>query len=535
MSPNYTYFINGNSVNPAGEWSLGVKKASEDFPFCKDYRIKLEGELIFSGVDYDLLKSFDCCEELKFDIYCNEVLYWTGYFNYPLNFEFDEDLCQAKGTPGARDKYYYYDLYADLEKEIAPTDTFTYQRNFPALPAEWFMGCIPCEPLWDIITYLGKTVPLWPIGYTTNVKSAFFNDSDDGFPSGPYPVANGINYVTGFANKLKHVIMAMTDEVCSLGVTVGTWPSWSWNDLMDILHNEFNTWWYIDENGDVRIEHISFWGLYFGVNYDLTTINNGHWIKDSSKYRYTVEEMPQSESWELSEFHRIAAPNWGPSGFTYYNCRLPKNQSYIKTYELGNLASDFEYIAPGAIGSHLELSPDDCADIPSGSYMFLRCIEDTDVPFGADYPALPGCNPDYVVWFSIYQPEDPHERLNAHLSSVNLLINYWFHDRPFWDGYLGISGRDVIFYSTEYIMKQIEIFFPSCCDNALISLITGGLGQPILYEFGINMNKFIKTQYGNGEIYTGNINSGNFAVELIFENNCLPDGEATTWPNKEYY
>jgi len=535
MTPTYTYFINGIQVNPQGEWSLASKKASEDFPFCKDYRIKLKGELIFAGVDYTLLKAYECCEELKFDIYCNDVLYWVGYFSYPLNFEFDEDLCQAKGTPGARDKYYYYDFYADFKREIAPSDTFVYQRNFPtAIPGDdWTVPCIDCEPLWDIITLIGLAPPLWDAGYGINMKSAFFNDSDDKFPDATYPVANGINYVTGFANKLKHVVMAMTDEVCTLGATAGTWPEWSWNDLMQIVHDEFNTWWYVDENGDVRIEHIRFWGLYFGVSYDLTTIDGGRWIWDTSKYRYTVEEMPKREDWNLSGFHRSAAPNWGPSGFSYFNCSLPDQISYAKKYELGNLGSDLEYIADGI--NNLAISPD-CADIGSSEYMFIRCITRAQaiaLGYGTGI-AIPACT--YCAWFSQYQP-DAANHLNAHLSSVNLLINYWCYDRPFWEGYLLISAVIVTFESTERIMKQTELFFPVCCDNELIKLIESPYPPLLdLYEFGINMNEFITTQYGNGEIYTGTINFGNFTIELVFENDCKPDPYTpTVWPNKEYY
>ena len=528
---NYTYFLTIGAVEtqvyPYGDWSLKVTKAEEDFPFCKDYRIKFEGDFIFVGDDYDLIQTTnDCCDKIDLKIQCNGLDYWFGYFAYPFDLTFDEDRCIASGTPKPLDKYYYFDMYADFKEQLVTSDTFTYQTNFdntivaPAA-AIWDTNCIPCEPVMDMIDrFLGP--PLIPGGFAAmNSVSTFFEN--DLFPdaTNPYP-AN--NYVTGFTNKLDHVVMANAKDVCdpSVGPLWAEWDEMSFSGLIEILHNVFNTWWYIDENGDMRIEHIYFWELYFPVSYDLTTIDSGRWIINSSKYDYRVEEIPKEEQWNWSEHYN----EFDPEQINYYDCYLPGKQRYIKEYPLSNITNDIEYIAPGT--NHLATSPT-CTDLSDSDIMFLRCIVAADLPVG--YAALPVCAPDFVVWFSRYLP-DGVERLNAHLSPVNLIANYWLHDRPLWTGYMQELAQNVAFESTWKNLRQIELSFPVCCDGEAEILLEGVPGNDprYLYEFGIIFNEFITTQYGAGELYTGSIKDGMLSLQLIFEDLDCEDS-ATTWEN----
>jgi len=527
-TPNYTYYVTigaaETQVYPYGDWSLKVTKAEEDFPFCKDYRIKFEGDFIFGGDDYDLLLAADCCDKIDLRIQCNGENYWFGYFAYPYDFEIDEDKCTITSTPKPLDKYYYFDLYADYEREIAPDETVTYQENFDSAHANdppndlWYDDCLHCRWVWDIIRTWGSASPLFPVGFVNTPRSSFFvNDAfPDGTPSGNYP--------TGFApNKLVYTVMVMASEMCD-GVASTDWPSWSWNDLMEVLHNTFNTWWYIDENGDVRVEHIYFWELYFGTSYDLTTIDTGRWIEETSKYDYRVEEMPKEERWIWSDMWN----DFDPGYFGYYDCFLPGKSSYIKEYSLSNLTNDFEYIAAGT--DNLATSPV-CADINSGDYMFLRCVlRATAIADGyGTVDPIPAC--DYCVWWDRYI-EDGLDHLNAHLSPLNLLVVYWPWDRPFWTGRIHPLTIDVAFESTWKTLRQMELNLPVCCDNEAIALLDGGVGNDprYLYEFGIDFNETITTQYGAGELYTGEINNGMLNVQLIFEDlDC--EESATTWSN----
>ena len=518
---NYTYFVTIGAVEtqvyPGGDWSLKIAKAEEDFSFCKDYRIKFEGEFVFAGDDYALLMDADCCDKIDLRIKCNDVDYWFGYFSYPYDFEVDEDICTITGTPEPLDKYYYFDMFADNKWQIAATDSLTYPNNFPALPRTYEADCIDCEPIMDILQDFcdaaldadgGK--PIWPVGMGRTAISTFFNN--DPFPdlTDPYPDGAGaINYVTTFLNKLNHVVMAMARDVCDPAVGGTEWPEWSWNDLMEKIHSVWNTWWYVDEQGDVRVEHISFWDLYFPVSYNLTTLDGGHWIGNSSKYDYRSEEMPREEDWKWSDMMY----DFWPMKFTYYNCFIPGGKSYIKEYSLSNLVTNIEYIGDGI--NNFAVSPD-CADISESDYMLIRCIPKAEAP-----GAPPACS-DYVAWYCEYD-RDGTDRVNAHLSPSNLLINYWVYDRPFWFGDLRTSGGvvdtyDVNFNSTWKTLRQVEITFPVCCNEAS-TLITGSVvdNPRYLYEFGIIFNDLITTQYGEGELYTGSIDNGMLSLQLIFE------------------
>ena len=535
--PNYTYFLTIGAVEtqvyPSGDWSLKVTKAEEDFPFCKDYRIKFDGDFVFSVDDYDLIQTTDdCCDKIDLKIQCDGLDYWFGYFAYPYDFAFDKDRCQASGTPKPLDKYYYFDIYADYERKIIATKQLTYQDNFNnvlVLPAaaSWEGDCVPCEPLMDIIDDFISD-PLIPFGFGgMNVKSAFFNDSADNFPDGSYPAGAGNNYVTSMApphltcpNKLNHIMFTLAKDVCDLALGTSQ-KVMTWNDLMEAVHNVFNTWWYIDENGDMRIEHIYFWEIYFGTSYDLTTIDGGRWIINSSKYDYTIEEIPKEEKWNWSEYYNA----FDPERITYYDCYLPGISRYIKEYPLSDMTTDIEYIAHG-IG-YLITSPT-CTDLSDEDFMFLQCILPAEVPVA--YPALPACA-DYVVWFSRYLG-DGLEHLNAHLSSINLIANYWMHDRPLWAGHMVELGQDVTFGSTWKTLRQMELSFPVCCDGEAEIILEGDGGNDprYLYQFGIDFNEFITTQYGAGELYTGFIKDGMLSLQLIFEDLACEES-ATIWEN----
>jgi len=317
--------------------------------------------------------------------------------------------------------------------------------------------------------------------------------------------------------------MAMATDIYNVAAGAPWSPGaeMSFNEFMEVVHNTFNTWWYIDENGDFRIEHIYFWELYFPTSYDLTTIDGGLWIVNSSKYDYRVEEIPKEEQW-----------NWNvewmdtfiEEKFTYYDCFLPGKTRYIKEYPLSDSTPDIEFIAQGL--NNLATSPADSP--PDSAYMFLRCILPGEVPGG--YPARPVCA-DYIVWFSRYL-EDAADHLNAHLSPTNLLANYWFHDRPLWTGFMTQLAVIVAFESTWKNLRQMELVFPVCCAGEAELLLSGTPGNDpeFLYQFGIDFNEFITTQYGPGELYTGTIKDGMLSLQLIFEDiDC--EESATEWSN----
>ena len=102
--PNWTHTItpsvgDGRVVNPGGSWELAIKGAWEDLSFCRDYRLKVEGEMVFSGDDYLWLIGQECYTQLDYEIKCDGDVIWNGYFSYPQDFDIDEDTCQVVGMP----------------------------------------------------------------------------------------------------------------------------------------------------------------------------------------------------------------------------------------------------------------------------------------------------------------------------------------------------------------------------------------------------------------------------------------------------
>ena len=95
-------------------------------------------------------------------------------------------------------------------------------------------------------------------------------------------------------------------------------------------------------------------------------------------------------------------------------------------------------------------------------------------------------------------------------------------------------GTDVNFESTWKNLRQRELCFPVCCDNEAKVIITGGVATDprYLYDFGINFNEAITTQYGDGELYTGTIKDGMLCLQLIFEDlDC--EESATEWSSAD--
>lgn len=524
--PDYTYYLTIGSgaefgVNPGGEWSLEIKKAEDDFPWCKDYRIKMGGSLIFSGDDYEALMSSDCCEKVQIRIKCDGHDYWYGYFSFPYDCEIDEDTCFIEVTPKPLDKYYYFDMYADrIYTNLSLSTTFQYYDNFPN-PADNWVGCYPCELLWDIITDIATNSAFGgaePSSFTYSTVSTFFQN--DLFPDGtnPYPVNN---YVTGYKNMLNNIVFAFAIDICNQETVVGNcqdMPEWSWNDIMDIVHNVFNTWWYIDEAGDIRVEHISFWELYFGTGYDLTLIDGGRWIENLNKYAFNFDQLPLRESWIYNSVSYASESQY--AAYIEYNCYLPGVAFYIKEYNNKDLSTDFEWVAPGT--NNFLGGPTACSDLDDTCYMFIHCESRADLQ-AQGYGVLPAC-PWCAYWANHVVDGLPH--VNGHLNRYNLIINYWMHDRPFWDGTIAVLGiTPIVFHSTWKKLIQQDIIFPVCCDAEAEIVLTGNVGADprYLWDFPI-IDGSIITQYGDGDVNDGNISpDGMFNGTLEFEDLCDHD------------
>lgn len=515
MTPKFTYFLSYDTsekqAHPSGDWSIKISRADEDLAYCKDVRLKFDGDLTFAGDDYTFIQNADCCDKIELLVKCNGLDYFRGWWSHPLMEKVNQDECTIKVTPKTKDKYYLADIQAEVER------TFS---SLPRVDLTWEEGGIGTNTwanlrgdaclLWDIYEGFGAFF----IPVANNVVSTFFEN--DALPDGTVFATNW-NYVTGHANKLNHLVLAMGQHIRDETYTPD-YPTKTWTEIITVLHDVFNVWWYIDENGDVRIEHISFWDLYVDEVFDLTELDGGIWIQNHNAYEYITGLLPGYEIWEWNELcipANTTTVDFDPATINYANL-CPPPQPYLKqevvNYDLRELITDLNYMDTNpAVG-----------DISESTYMFLRCVTAAEaVAMGA--VGLPG-GTDYVCWYS-QGASSGVNNFNHHLSQCNLIANYWMHDRPFWEGTV-LNLGNTVFASTEKIKKQSDIMFPVCCQS--LWSVFSYLGEDY-WAFGVNFAEWITTQYGSGELYTGELTpDGMVKIEVVFENDCS-EGPPTEW------
>lgn len=496
LKPNWTHTItptvgDARVVTPSGDWELAIKGAWEDFPFCRDYRLKVEGEMIFSGDDYSWIIAQECYDRLNYEIKCNGIVFWNGFISFPFDFEINEDLCTAIGEPRPNDKYSIFDGEADTEYEFEDDDFVVAWEDMPPGTDTWH--CHDHASLVYNITHelLEDTVGL-AASVAQPLSTFFWNDIE--------PDTTNIgthNYVTANdPNELNLLGFIMADEVANN--TDPAYPDMSWNDWMTILHNFFNVWWYIDDEDDkIRIEHIRWWeGFWFGAGDNLTTLDGGTWIENSSKYKFQLDQVPRSEWWRNADTILAGNDFRRSTGLILYPTdAFNPNQYYQKVYPLDEIKTDVEYTS---------IMVADCCD---DQYMFLHLLDYTDylwtdpgntAPDGIARPNLPtactGVPPDYVIWYEAGAITAANH-VNAHMAMSNIVTAYWYRWRPQLHG-VTFAGA-VTFDSQEPLYLQSELAYPKCC------------------VFGDNeFQSQIVTQYGNGYIRAGSLTQEGMLAKL---------------------
>jgi len=293
------------------------------------------------------------------------------------------------------------------------------------------------------------------------------------------------NYACKEVNKLNYLMIAQKSDTITVDATEqATKGMLSFNELMTILYNMFNAWWYIDSAGDFRIEHASFFAKVLGaIDLNNAAYINKYtqnlWIFRTNKYSFTKEKMPGLERWTFMEQNYedfIGEP------ITYdrilSNTRIEQIE---KEYHISNVTTDILYIYHAAV----LLVPILDGPISTDGFTIMQCSwDDPDYRLDNEPGMLSG------VSFP-----------NNHLSVANLQNRYWRHERVLIEGTM--NREDEIFDSAIRTKKQIPIEFPLCCDN-------------------FDELKLIKTQIGNGEIIAAKfyILTGMMEIELLYDDEC---------------
>jgi hypothetical protein len=259
---------------------------------------------------------------------------------------------------------------------------------------------------------------------TIQYKSTFFNNDD--YPDGtPYPTNN---YVTGQANKLNHLLLFQKSD-CKPTSDPATKGLISFNGLMDMLKDIFNVGWFIDENGDFRIEHWSYFENTAGSDIDLRTLDNGKWVYHKNRWEYNIGDMPNREHFEFMEARAIDFIGYdiiydSLATFNRYKDNQ-KDRNVLVTTDIGYVYS----------------SPE---EIDNNGWVILQTDGAGNVEFE--------------------EGEIIHVNLpNGHLSWSKLHENYWRHGRVIGSGRM--NNVDTVFSSYKRNIKQVEVAYPECCSE----------------------------------------------------------------------
>ena len=242
------------------------------------------------------------------------------------------------------------------------------------------------------------------------VKSTyFFNDT---LPDGT--IITG-NYVTqeneNILNKL--FLIDKLDFKRPTASELTTIAKITLNDLNNDLFNLFQVYPHIDENGDYRYEHISYWLNKKELGIDLIQ-EYSEFISDRS-FKFDKIKIPNREKFALPEARSI---DFIENEINYDNVAPLEDGENIIDFTLKKLYSDCDSIL-----TDLENSSNDG---------FVIVVLDQENNIKISEGLISG-----------------EQIQNAELSFANLLPKYWIHNRPFYQGYV----NNIL---TEFTMKYLK-------------------------------------------------------------------------------
>jgi hypothetical protein len=283
--------------------------------------------------------------------------------------------------------------------------------------------------MFDVLEFLIEDCEL-------SYKTEFFTDS--------------VNYVTGLANKLKHLTFSQKSDIKNFLSTEQAWKGdMSFNDFMLCL-GIFNLKWFINSDGEIQIEHVSWFNRILGL--DLTESKYENFIRSKSKYKYNKIAMPKYEEFAFMEAGNvdfIGVPIEYESA-----CVNEKEGENKKDFQVNILTTDLLQIFN---------SPQ---DISNDGFVMLQNEYDGSYTVGVEAGILTGNN---IV--------------NGHLSWANLHENYWKYDRVLLEG--NMNDTLTTFLSKQRQKQQVELEIPYCCEE----------------EFD-PLTEFVRTPLGDGEVVT---------------------------------
>lgn len=350
--------------------------------------------------------------------------------------------------------------------------------NLPMIKSDYFDWNAPG----DTVGYIASTTPKLPL-----------NLPPSNYPDGIYgysrrfiyrPDNVGINYVTGGANQLTNLMFMPKSNANNR--TASEWeqeniiiddPSGfyvvenandiSFADLELIWATMFQAYWFIDTDGCMRVEHLS-WFQNNAQTYNTLTSENIKLNLANKKYSYVDDELPKKETFLFSanrdyingnfssdKNDATTTSNNGNNEIIYSTICVSK-ENEEKKYLLENVTTDIT-----AMDSK---NNSNAKYYDTNGMMLFNC--------SGGGPFAQQNNGNYEFALIVY--DNPTDRLtgsgditdypNGHLQWGNLIRNYLRYNRPL---SIGKNGKDFITFSPRVIKtkKQVPVYLKWCCSN----------------------------------------------------------------------
>ncbi|WP_031530520.1 hypothetical protein [Dyadobacter crusticola] len=289
------------------------------------FREKFVGSLVVAGDDYHFLRdakifAVECCQEIALFIErtCSSgtELFWQGYFNV-MDIEWDEDNLQAT-IKKVQTRDDYSAIFSNWHKEINWLD---YKKAYrPNSGKKSFGQAIHFHQITPkTAQYNPNESDIYWRGFSFNngvfylVKESLKGTAEEDIAEITLPelsqfLSAEINPVTGKYNYLKDVVvMQMSDAKRPGASTAAITGMVTLRDVLNELKLIYNAHWFINPEGKIQIEHISYFPhLSYEpapVTLDLTEDRHAEAIDGKKQYWYQTEQLKGIEgvTWNLNE------------------------------------------------------------------------------------------------------------------------------------------------------------------------------------------------------------------------------------------
>lgn len=339
-------------------------------------------------------------------------------------------------------------LYTTFAPPVIKGNDYYYTLQTSTSGTISLMGCVTLKAVMDYYcAFFGLT-------YVSN----FFNDT-------PCPMG-GESLSLTMLDQISNII-----KVSEPGLEVAKKSMVKFKDLLLWLRDTFNVYWYIDSNGDFRVEHKKYFD--YGLSYtythvitlDLKTLYPDN-VRAMNRYEWSKPSLFRFEKLEIQYSYMT---DWVEARIEYDAYSIQGNETTTRTVEWG---TDIISMYDGR------------AELPKQGWALLNVHNDPISGLKVVVNTLGACTGNSIQ--------------NGRFSTANLLRDLWTYGRLLSSG--KVNGVATNFYTKEKLKKQPEITFPLCCTI-------------------LNYNGLFRTELGDGEIESGEFESksGNLKVNLIYE------------------